>query len=432
MSLRTRLSALVALLLFSAPACAANNPANIPAVSTRTQMAALYPLSAGMSVYLTEQASAAVQGRQGTFTWRSGDYSAFVTADPDQCAYVTSSHVANTVGAWVRDHTTGIIDVAWCGALYDWTTGVSVPNHVAAQINAAVNLVVAENQDNSRFFGGMVIQPKGTGVFDDSDPQIWIKNGVRLVGQGAYTTVLRWAGTRATVNPIYLGNKDMTAAFACGLKDMTVWDNEDPAQTQSGDVMIYTETCQQGVPILENVYLWGTGGRIMFDAEHGYGGAAELILSGIDANSVAGSGSGPYAENPILKLSYPSAITSLQNVIVAGFTTGGHTNATLIEADTGSVTWNNGECEEATVCVYNALAGADYYLLTLNSVTTGGVITSVVSTSTAQDFHVHTCVFGVSSAASIFVDNRSGGPYNGGSIGAGEVPNTSNLGMLCR
>ena len=49
------------------------------------------------TAYLTEA------GREGFFTWKSGNYAALVTADPQEGAYIKADAIATSSGAWVRD-----------------------------------------------------------------------------------------------------------------------------------------------------------------------------------------------------------------------------------------------------------------------------------------------------------------------------------------
>lgn len=408
------------------------------AVATRTQMAGISPVTSGLSVYLTEAASPFVSGREGVFTYTLGNFCSLISADTLQGVYVLSGVSDCSVGAWVRNHVTGVVEANWFGALFNWTTGTGSPSRVAASINAAINLVIAENQDNVRFFGGRVILPKGAGYFDDVDGQILDKDGVRVEGQGPYTTMLVWGGTRATQYPIWLGNTDHTSSFSCGLRNLTVYDKEDPTTIHAGDVMIYTETCQQADPILEKVYLFGSGARIMFDAEIGYGGAAQLVLRDVDSNTTAGS-TGSIAANPIMKFNYGGASVQLQNVIMAGSTDSTNYDTYLLEVDSGTINWLGGECEITRNCVYDNLSSSsDANVLMMNNIATGNFpgagTSSIVSIASALNSEVRACLFGVgiSGATHLILDNRNTGTgYNGGTVNSG-APNPSTLGPVCR
>lgn len=53
-------------------------------------------------------------GREGTFIWRSGDYSTQITADTAEGIYLKADAVATTSGAWVRAYDGGV-DLRWFG-----------------------------------------------------------------------------------------------------------------------------------------------------------------------------------------------------------------------------------------------------------------------------------------------------------------------------
>jgi len=67
-------------------------------VGDRSVMANIVDQPNGQPVYLTES------GREGSFVWRLGDYSAQVAADPDQDFYVEADAVGADTGAWVRSY----------------------------------------------------------------------------------------------------------------------------------------------------------------------------------------------------------------------------------------------------------------------------------------------------------------------------------------
>lgn len=80
------------------------------------------------STYLTEA------GREGEFVWKTGNYAAQVTGDPQEGVYLKANAIATTAGAWVRVRTEGVYDVKWFGALGDNATD----DYTAIQ--AAINL----------------------------------------------------------------------------------------------------------------------------------------------------------------------------------------------------------------------------------------------------------------------------------------------------
>lgn len=82
-------------------------------VATRTALKAL-DTSIG-SVTLTES------GREGTFVWRTGDYSTECTADTAEGIYLVSNGTASTSGAWIRVSLT-YTNPRWFGAVGDGVT----------------------------------------------------------------------------------------------------------------------------------------------------------------------------------------------------------------------------------------------------------------------------------------------------------------------
>ena len=64
-------------------------------------------------------------GREGYFVFRSGDYSARVTADTAEGIYLASVGVASTAGAWVRVHDSQI-NATWFGVQVDSASDQSV------------------------------------------------------------------------------------------------------------------------------------------------------------------------------------------------------------------------------------------------------------------------------------------------------------------
>lgn len=93
--------------------------------STRTALKAIVPV-AGDTATLIES------GREGLFIFRSGDYSALITADTLEGLYLKADTIAATVGAWVRQRNDLNVNIKWFGAVCDNATDD------AAAINAAI------------------------------------------------------------------------------------------------------------------------------------------------------------------------------------------------------------------------------------------------------------------------------------------------------
>jgi hypothetical protein len=101
------------------------------------------------TIYSTAVLSEA--GRAGTFVWRTGDYSAQITADALEGVYVKANAIASSSGAWVRQYN-GPLMVTWFGADASLASAAYATNQAAIQ--AAIDLLPAS--------GGDVMVPSGT------------------------------------------------------------------------------------------------------------------------------------------------------------------------------------------------------------------------------------------------------------------------------
>lgn len=95
----------------SGSAAAEGNRAVDVTVNDRAEIAGLNT-STRTVAYLTEP------GREGTFIWREGDYSAEIGADTEQGVYIKADSVGADQGAWVREHA-GPLNIRWFGAVGD-------------------------------------------------------------------------------------------------------------------------------------------------------------------------------------------------------------------------------------------------------------------------------------------------------------------------
>ncbi|MDX1045474.1 hypothetical protein GOL40_19435 [Sinorhizobium medicae] len=154
----------------AAAAALAAVPNQFPA--TRTALKAINTAT-HTSAYLREA------GREGQFIWRSGDYSAQVTADTAEGIYIKADAVAATSGAWVRQGgwQIGGADVRWFGAVIDGVTDD------APAINAALSLMAT--------IGAPAKQPRGTSMVGST---ITLKNGSIWVGDSYLSIVKRLPG----------------------------------------------------------------------------------------------------------------------------------------------------------------------------------------------------------------------------------------------
>lgn len=133
--------------LTSAPADARSSLDTAPHVATRTALKALDTTKDTVAI-LTEA------GREGTFIWRSGDYSSHITADTEEGVYVKADAVASSSGAWVREISGEALNVDWFGAAPNTTTD-SQP-----AIQAAYDLIVATAGITEGMMG-RIVAPSG-------------------------------------------------------------------------------------------------------------------------------------------------------------------------------------------------------------------------------------------------------------------------------
>ena len=86
-------------------------------------------------------------GREGLFRWTVGDFSALITADPQEGVYIKADTVPSTSGAWVRElGSRKSLDVRWFGAVAD-STGVGFGTDSFVSLQAAINLAVVIGSD---------------------------------------------------------------------------------------------------------------------------------------------------------------------------------------------------------------------------------------------------------------------------------------------
>jgi hypothetical protein len=83
--------------------------ASVRVVPSRASLKAL-SIARYSTAYLSEPY------REGVFEWKTGNYSAQVTADPYEGLYVKADAVAATAGAWVRKVDNGVHQIDWWGA----------------------------------------------------------------------------------------------------------------------------------------------------------------------------------------------------------------------------------------------------------------------------------------------------------------------------
>jgi hypothetical protein len=142
----------------------------LPTVGSRTALKALNTATITTAV-LTEA------GREGTFNFRSGDYSALVAADTQEGVFVKATAVASSSGAWVRE-VDASVKANWFGVVGDGTTDDT------SALQGAIT--VAE-------LLGRTLQ-YGDGNFKITTALSTAKS-IRHLGTGPLTSVIKPAGT---------------------------------------------------------------------------------------------------------------------------------------------------------------------------------------------------------------------------------------------
>lgn len=175
------------------------------AVATRTALKALDTTLDGVA-FLKES------GREGTFVWRSGDYSSRIAADTAEGVYVKANAIASASGAWVREAAdTPVWLASWFGAVGDDSTDN------ATAIAAA----------NSAFTGGGGTLIFSTGVFRISS--VTITKAIIFQGMGGEGHTV-FKATTTTGNMI-----SMTTNYGIGARNIYF----DSVSTRTGGAYIY-------------------------------------------------------------------------------------------------------------------------------------------------------------------------------------------------
>jgi len=146
-------------------------------VSSRTALRAL-------DTALNTVASLTEAGREGTFVWRTGDFSALVTADTQEGIYIKADAIAATVGTWVRQN-----DGEWLTTWFGMSTAATGAANVTA-FTAACNL--------AKGLLGAVHVPAGLSKYVMASlVTITMANNDKLhfTGDGYASSMLAWPGT---------------------------------------------------------------------------------------------------------------------------------------------------------------------------------------------------------------------------------------------
>ncbi|QPB18742.1 hypothetical protein [Rhizobium sp. 007] len=175
---------------------------NIKNVATRTALKALNTAVTTL-VFLGES------GRDGLFSWKSGDYSVEIAADTQEGLYIKADAIPVTSGAWVRQSGWSVRGVIpeWFGAVGDGVADDTVALEAVVNIGMHAEFgrksyittrkLVPKNGVHWNGHGGVPILEFGTpsGYFPDSATKILLK------GTGLKEHTIAGATSRSVANP---------------------------------------------------------------------------------------------------------------------------------------------------------------------------------------------------------------------------------------
>ena len=231
-------------------------------VTSRTLLKALVP-SVGMAVYLSEA------GREGTFVWRTGDYSTLIAADTAGGLYLKADTIAASSGAWVRAYS-GPANVRWFGVTGDGSTD----DYAAFQI--------AANVGRSLYVPGGYEYKLSDGVQLSSNTKI-VGDGIgsKLTSTGTNKRVL-WANGKSNIeiSDLYI-NGNLTGAGSTG------------STSAGGDGIAFINCTYCKVVDCTFANIGGTTGTPYASCVWGY----QLVSSSIRNNVFLASNGGGVANN---------------------------------------------------------------------------------------------------------------------------------------
>lgn len=250
-------------------------------VTTRTALAALDTTTV-TSAFLTEA------GREGSFVWKLGDFSALITGDVQQGIYVKATAVLASVGSWVRVRTDGVYNVKWFGA-----TGDGVTNDYTA-IQAAITLAGLSA-------GGDVLIPQG-GYLVNTGLTITTPL-TRIVGVGKRYCSIKTSQTNISLITI--------TAARCGVVDLSLFQQVVPTVT-SALITLGSGAVQCTLDDLDMVGGWY--------CIQGLAGSTNCLIKDLVARLALGGasfytlGAGAYiVENCVFDQDWPAGVPSTAN-----------------------------------------------------------------------------------------------------------------------
>ncbi|RVQ55716.1 hypothetical protein [Sinorhizobium meliloti] len=205
-------------------------------------------------------------GREGTFKFASGDFSARITADTQEGVYIKATAIASSAGAWVRVFNDEL-DPFWFGAVGDGTTDDSAAITGALALNVKID--------------GFGRTYKVTSV---PSSFLLIKNAAFNVGSVTYISrdFLRTDTAKITNNFLYTGWAEVKS-YPLG-DSLRVWAMEKESHADgTGRILCFTSD-DGGSTYSPGEYLdLAASGRTLWSA--GYSGTTEYLIVRVPAGS---------------------------------------------------------------------------------------------------------------------------------------------------
>lgn len=267
-------------------------------VDTFAELRAIHGNTTGPKAVILRGHSTIGDGGGGIFVWDGASHA----GDNGGTIAVPT---ASTTGRWVRVFD-GPLHVRWFGAKFNGVTNDAAAIQAALQAAAAS---FAGGPDVGGGYGGVVVAPKGTAVVGS---KLKVPNGVRFVGQGPHSTVLRLSPTfPATSHFIELGDVAPSAAnFDTRVQDMQLF--ADIVSGNAGTAMVFTNGAQH-TSGLKRVKIFA-GARHAVRIEIGTGGASYIEFDNVETfNKYA------YAKNAQWHINYAGPqIVKMRNIVAQG------------------------------------------------------------------------------------------------------------------
>lgn len=194
------------------------------AIANRTALKAL-------DTTIVTRAVLVESGREGTFVWKTGNYSSNISTDTQEGVYIKATAVASSSGAWVRIGDTWSYNVKWFGATGDGTTDDYL------SIQTAITLAITLGTVKIIFFptGSYYV---GTGLV--------VSSSVKLLGSGRDFTVVE--SKTAAINTVTFSGGNY-----CGLEAISIYGDQRTTVTTTYPVVVNANISV----IFRDVNIWG-------------------------------------------------------------------------------------------------------------------------------------------------------------------------------